>query len=100
MLYEIEREHLLACLDELLGTIAPHGRFHAEGRDPCWRRRSGCKTFCADDARTFLQELLPDTDCTFTIAREAETLHIVHYHHDALAGEFYTVTPADEEEEA
>ena len=72
------------------------GRFHAEGRNMGWRRRSGWKDFHAGNAQEFFNRLLSDTDCTFTVAREGQVLHITNYHYDAPTGEFYAVTGAAE----
>jgi hypothetical protein len=99
-LLDFEWRHVVDCLTDVLREIAPDGHFHAEGRNMGWQRRRGYKDFRADDGQSFLRELLPDTDCTFTIEREGATLHIRNAHHDAPCGEFYTVVPAPEKDGA
>jgi len=40
----------------------------------------------------FLRSVLPNTDCTFTITYDGESIHIVNSHHDA-SGEVYHLVP-------
>ena len=91
---QMEWDWLLEDLTAVLSELSPEGWFHAEGRNMGWRRLSGHKTFRAPDGQTFLDELLPRAECSFTIEREGRTLHIQNFHHDAPTGEFYTVTAA------
>ncbi len=98
-IFQMEWDWLLEDVETILREISPHGSFRAEGLNMGWRRRSGWKEFRARDAQEFLRELLPDTDCTFTIERAGQTLHIANYHHDAPTGEFYTVMAHDPDAE-
>jgi hypothetical protein len=92
--FQFEWEDMTECLTDALHAVAPEGRFHVEGRNMGWQRRSGYKVFTAHDGQTFLDELLPCAECTFTIERAGDTLYIRNAHHDAPCGEYYTVTVA------
>ena len=93
---QMEWDWLLEDLTSVLAELSPEGWFHAEGRNMGWRRLSGHKTFRAADWQAFLDELLPKTECGFTIEREGSTLHVVNFHHDAPMGELYAVTAVAE----
>ena len=95
-IFGMEWDWLLEELDAALRDLSPDGRYHAEGRNMGWRRRSGWKDFHAENAQAFLDALLPACDCTFTVEREGPALHITNYHHDAPTGEHYVVTAAAE----
>lgn len=92
----MEWEWMLEDLGEALREISPGGHYHAEGRNLGWRQCAGFKDFSAQSPADFLAQILPKTDCTFTIERDGRTLYITNYHHDAPTGEFYVITPLDE----
>lgn len=100
-LMDWEWESLLQVLTDKLHDINPRGYWHAEVENFGWRRLSGYSDFRADDGKTFLQEILPNTDCTFKIFLEAgNTVKIQNFHHDSPTGnEWYTIRPAGDEEE-
>lgn len=96
-----EWECLTDDLTDKLKAINPDGHWHAEVENFGWRRLSGYSDFRAEDGKTFLQEILPNTDCTFRIFLDAgNTFKIQNFHHDSPTGnEWYTIRPADDEEE-
>lgn len=61
-----------------------------------WRNLDGYKYFKAKDAETFLQELLPETDCTFYIYNNGKGLKVHNFHHDSPTGEWYYIRPVAE----
>lgn len=93
-IYDDAWRDLLDDLTNLLRQISPEGCFHAEGRNLGWRRLSAKGTFHARNGEDFLRQLLPNTDCTFSIVRQADTLRIINSHHDAPTDELYVVTAA------
>ncbi len=93
-LMEWEWECLLEALTERLQEINPGGCWHVEVRNFGWRKSSGHKSFLARDARTFLQEILPRTQCAFRIFIDGREIQIQNFHHDSPWGdEWYTASP-------
>jgi hypothetical protein len=88
---QFEWECMLDDLTTALQSISPAGYFYVEGSNLGWRQRSGYKGFRSDNGQAFLHQLLPQTECTFKIEQEGNTIYITNYHHDAPTGEFYTV---------
>jgi len=63
-----------------------------------WRNQDGYKYFKSTTATDFLQQILPNTDCTFYIFNYRNGLAIRNYHHDSPTGnEVYYITPIKEE---
>lgn len=93
-LLEWEWECLLDALTERLSDINPGGLWYAEVSNFGWRRLSGYKEFQADDAKAFLQEILPRTECSFRIFIHDREIKIQNFHHDSPFGEeWYRVSP-------
>ena len=89
-----EWECLLDALTERLSDVNPGGLWYTEVRNFGWHRQSGYKEFRADDAKTFLQEILPRTECRFRILIHDREIEIQNFHHDSPFGEeWYTVSP-------
>lgn len=101
-LYQWQWEDLLDSLGEKLKEINPTGRWHAEVKNFGWRSQNGWNEFDADDAKTFLHKILPNTDCTFRIFIDPDkTLRLQNFHHDSPCGnEWYYIKAATEEEQA
>jgi hypothetical protein len=99
-LYTFEWEDLTGCLTEALNEINPDGYWHAEVANFGWRNQIGYSDFKATDGRTFLSNILPDTDCTFNVFFDADqTVRLQNYHHDAPTGnEWYTIKAVTENE--
>lgn len=94
-LFQQEWEDLTDALGERLEAINPDGHWYVEVHNFGWRNQHGYKEFTADDGRTFLQEILPNTDCRFRIYFHDKEIHIQNFHHDSPTGnEWYTVLPA------
>ncbi len=87
-------EFLIEELTEQLQAINPTGCWSADVVNFGWRKMNGHATFYADDAQTFLNNLLPKTDCTFKVYIEQNgILRIQNANHDSPTGdEWYTVT--------
>ncbi len=86
-------EFLIEELTEKLQSINPAGYWSVDVVNFGWRKTKGHAAFCADDARSFLNNLLPATDCTFKVYVEQNgVIRIQNAHHDSPTGdEWYTV---------
>lgn len=105
--WDSEWEFLIDSLREILDRKNFRNcKWRIEGSNMGWMRRSGYKYIdCASkgrisssDAREFLREILPNTDCRFRIYEQGRSLRIMNYHHDAPTGETYICTPCGEAE--
>jgi hypothetical protein len=94
-LMQWEWDNMTDELTERLGSINPDGHWHVEVRNFGWRKQSGYKDFHAEDGKSFLREILPNTDCSFRIFIHNREIEIQNFHHDSPWGdEWYTVLPA------
>lgn len=100
-LYDREWDDLCSSLTELMQRINPDGyKYHAKVSNFGWQRLDGHKEFTATEGKTLLQEVLPQTECTFQIWDRGDYIVIRNSHHDSPCGnEQYTITVAKEEEE-
>lgn len=96
-LFSFAWEALTERLSEILRTLNPTGYWHAEVRYFGWRCLSGTKDFIADDGGRFLDNLLPNTECTFKVfVTDDQTIRLQNFHHDAPTGnEWYSVKAAE-----
>lgn len=95
---EFEFEDFLETFDGILKDISPQGLFFVEGRNMGWRHLSGSLDFAAHNARSFIAMAFPRTtewSLRGVFDRGAKILTYTLYHHDAPAGEFYTVRADD-----
>jgi hypothetical protein len=101
-LYTFEWEDLIGYLTETLKEINPNGFWHAEVTNFGWRNQCGYSDFEATDGKTFLNKILPNTDCTFNVFLDTDqAIRIQNYHHDAPTGnEWYTIRAVTESEYA
>jgi len=101
-LYQWEWEALLEALSEKLCEINSTGRWLAEVNNFGWRKQHGWKEFEADDAKTFLRQILPNTDCTFRIFIDpSKLISIQNFHHDSNCGsEWYYIKAATADSQA
>lgn len=103
--WQQEWEYLLERLQEILNRHSA-GIWRVDGCNMGWRHLAGYKYVECErkrdcqhgesdgfDAQKFLRKILPDTDCSFQIYEEGQTLRIVNYHHDAPTGETYVCMP-------
>jgi hypothetical protein len=85
-IYELAWENLNENLTEWLNIVNPdHRSWCVSGRNMGWRRRSGHKDIKYEDGATgakMLGQILPDTECTYTICFDGESLEISNSHHD------------------
>lgn len=110
-LYRFEWDHLTECLTDKMKELAE--KADASGdfwwvEVACfgWRKQNGYKKVTASDGPTLLQEVLPKTDCTFTVTPAVSCtdhydaddnvpcFHLRNSHHDAPTGESYYLWPA------
>ena len=92
---DFEFEYMTEYLTEILNEINPDKIWYAEVKNFGWRGSDGHKTFTAIDGKSFLQEILPKTECHFKIFRDGDNLKIQNFHHDSpCGGEWYTIYPA------
>lgn len=95
---EVDSEFLwqdfMADLDAILKKKNSDGYWFAEVSNFGWRNLNGSKHFAADNGETFLQKILPKTDCHFKIFNFGNGLAIQNFHHDSPVGnEWYYVVP-------
>jgi len=93
-LFSFEWDDLLECLSDKLQEINSTGYWYCEVNNFGWRNQSGWSRFEADNAKVFLSNILPNTECTFRIFIDDDnTIRIQNFHHDSPTGnEWYTVT--------
>jgi len=86
LLYEYAKEYIDNELTEWLNIVNPDYRsWCVSGRNMGWRRRSGYKHIQYEDGNTgakMLGQILPDTECTYTIYFDGESLEMSNSHHD------------------
>lgn len=108
-IYENEWDYITDHLAELMREINPDERpWHCDVEGFGWRNLNGYKEFETMNPSKFLGEILPDTDCIFSIyTREGEggegrIFYILNFHHDSPMGESYyvRVKPEDDEDDA
>jgi hypothetical protein len=96
--HTFEWEYLTEWLTELMQEINPDEiEWFVTGEGLGWQRRSGHKTVQATTGEKLLQEILPNTECTFSIYKEEGQLRLVNSHHDAM-GEVYIIRPQEGDE--
>ncbi len=82
-------------LTEILKKISRYGYFHIEVKNFGWRNQDGSTVIKAKDGQDFINKVLPDTDNTFKIFKEGNTLKIQNWHHDSPTGnEWYIIRKA------
>ena len=60
-----------------------------------WRNQEGRRKVDAATGKQLLQEILPDTECSFKIWRRVDHIEINNAHHDKpMGGEMYYIYPA------
>lgn len=89
---------LTDCLTEWMEDVNPGGQWHVEGENLGWMRRSGYKDFDARTGSAFLQAILPETECTFSIKRHWDHLVLRNAHHDAHAEVYWAYRRKEEED--
>jgi hypothetical protein len=75
-------------------------RWLVSGENLGWLHRSGYKFIATEDAKQLLQEILPDTECTFKIYSRGDHIYMWNAHHDAPTGESYYIYPVPYEQKA
>lgn len=88
-------DHLLGELQEIMKG---HDFFHMRVSNFGWQGLFGEKNIIAETAHQLLSQVLPRTECTFTIYEcEKGVIKIDNAHHDRpFGGEIYTITPIKE----
>lgn len=92
-LFQSEWKYICDWLTEWMGELNQGAYWRADREYLGWRKCSGYKEFKALTGQELLREVLPDTQCTFSIERIDGTLVIDNAHHDAPTGETYTIRP-------
>jgi hypothetical protein len=97
-LLTFEWESLTECLTETLNSFNSEGHWRADVENFGWLNQQGYTEFEADNGSDFLNNILPETDCTFRLFLEDERILIQNFHHDSPAGnEWYTIQPISTE---
>lgn len=93
-------ESFLEDFDNLINTVNPGSPkvWRVNMRNFGWMHEDGGGTITADNAKSLLQAILPNTDCSFKVYKEGRGIKINNAHHDApTGGEMYYITPFDAE---
>jgi hypothetical protein len=98
-LFEHEWDYVFESLEEKMKEINEGGFWRVEVDNFGWRNLNGWKKIQTDSAKKLLQEVLPDTDCTFHIfvvddaeAPAGKMLTLRNWHHDSPMGnEWYEI---------
>jgi hypothetical protein len=96
---EDEWEYLVGELDEFIEKHNVDGDWYATVSGFGWQSTDGEKWFSTNEGRKFLQEVLPNTECTFKVWLDKETgvITIDNAHHDKpTGGEIYTIKPVSD----
>jgi hypothetical protein len=94
---DFEWEDVGYFLTELMNKKNPSGFWKATVNNFGWRNLDGYKFFEAATGHELLQNILPDTECTFNIANFRNGILIQNYHHDSPTGnEKYYILPVAE----
>ena len=95
---EEEVECDLEYLQEILQKKNKSTYWYAEVKNFGWRKIDGHKFFEAQDSYQFLQKVLPECDCSFSIHNWGKNgLAIQNFHHDSPVGdEWYYIKPTTE----
>ena len=93
-------EDLQWALDEIIAEVNPAGFWKARVKNFGWRSLNGHKVFYAHRGADILRNILPNTDCNFTIYKyRKHGLAINNFHHDSPMGaEWYYLTRISERE--
>ena len=85
-------------LTELTNLMNGHDFFHMRVQNFGWQGLFGEKNIIAETAQQLLSQVLPRTECTFTIYQcDNGVIKIDNAHHDRpFGGEIYTITPIKE----
>ena len=90
---DFEWDDICYDLTQAIEKINPKGGWHCEVRNFGWQKRDGHKDFNAQDGRTLLSAILPNTECNFKIYKSRNKIEINNAHHDAPTwDEWYTLT--------
>jgi hypothetical protein len=99
-LFQMQYDDLLEALTEEMKALPDYsGHWKIWVSNFGWRELSGEKFCNAETGQRLLQEILPDTDCTFRIFKIADGsgLALQNFHHDSPTGkEWYKITPCAE----
>lgn len=93
-------ELLINDLTEFMNRVDLCGSLHCEVKNFGWMHRDGYKDFNAHTGQELLRQVLPHTDCSFSIwlDEKEKKITINNSHHDAPAGgEMYFITNKVEE---
>lgn len=90
-----EWDDLIMELTGIMKTINPDNYWTAKVKNYGWIKKDGEKEiFFADTGKKLLQEILPDTECSFKIYKYKNGLAINNAHHDSPCWtEWYYVIP-------
>jgi len=94
-LLEFEWENLLEVLTDKLQELNPGGYWVGEVKQFGWRKENGVKQFNADDGKIFLQEILPQTECSFRLFCLKDQILIQNFHHDSPTGDEWYIIKRD-----
>lgn len=84
----------MECLSDKLQELNSSGYWYCEVNNYGWRNQNGWTRFEADNGKSFLSHILPNTECMFRVfIDDDKTIRIQNFHHDSPTGnEWYTIT--------
>ncbi len=90
---------LTDAMEKCNSSILDLSYWYAEMINFGWTGACGEQYFKAEDGKTLLSKILPDTECSFRIYKRSKTILINNAHHDSpMWAEWYVIRQATEEE--
>jgi len=80
-------DNLLEDLSEYLKEMNPKGSWFIIVKNFGWLKKDGQKSIKIKNGREFLQKVLPDCECVFSIYSDGKRLKIENAHHDSPYGD-------------
>ena len=94
---EVNFNSFIEDLTAIMNKKCKTNYWKAEVNNFGWRRSNGNKVFQAEGAKELMNNMLPNTQCTFKIYNYGNGLAIQNFHHDSPTGkEWYYIKPIAE----
>lgn len=94
-IFECEWEWFIESFNEFIETFKAD-QWDVRVENFGWQNRCGTGEVAGIDGEHLLRNILPKTDCTFSIYKTGDGFSINNFHHDSPTGEWYYVNPSKE----
>jgi hypothetical protein len=84
--FQNQWDDLYETLTESLKEMNPKGSWFVIVKNFGWQKLDGQKSIQIETGREFLQKVLPDCECMFSIYSDGKRLRITNSHHDSPYG--------------